>query len=233
MTEGVVTGACGDATPQGAAPGGGSASSRRFFPVSLDVSGRRCLVVGGGAVAARKVRALIECEATVTIVAPGLHEDMEMLVPSVSAVLRRSYRRGEAAAFWLVITATGDPMVDGAVHDDAEAAGVWVNAADDRAHSSFILPAVHRDGSVTVAVSTGGRSPALASWLRDRAAAQGGSSLGALADLLGEARARLRAAGARSDSVDWTALLDGPVPQLVRSGDLDNARAIVDAATMP
>jgi siroheme synthase-like protein len=182
-------------------------------------------------VAARKARGLVECGATVTVVAPSLSTDMETLEPSLHAVERRPYRPGDVSDFRLVITATGIPAVDGAVYAEAEAAGVWVNGADDPAHCSFILPAVHRDGAVTVAVSTGGLSPALASWLRDRIGSQYGDGLGTLAELLGEAREHLRASGARTDSVDWAALLDGPLPDAVRTGDLDNARAIVDAAT--
>ncbi len=112
---------------------------------------------------------------------------MDAIVPSLEALERRPYGRGDASGFRLVVTATGNPEVDGAVYADAEAAGVWVNSADDRAHSSFILPAVHRDGAVTVSVSTGGLSPALASWLRTRLAAQCGDGLGTLAQLLGDA----------------------------------------------
>ena len=143
---------------------------RSFYPVSLDVAGRPCLVVGGGPVAARKARALVECGAAVTVVAPGLSREMEALEPLLHAVERRPYRSGDVSAFRLVVTATGVPEVDGAVYAEAEAAGIWVNSADDPAHCSFILPAVHRDGAVTVSVSTGGLSPALASWLRDRIA---------------------------------------------------------------
>jgi len=84
---------------------------------------------------------------------------------------------------------------------------------------------------VTVSVSTGGLSPALASWLRDQLAAWCGEGLGTLAQLLAEGRERLRQAGVRSDSVDWAGMLDGPLPELVRSGDVDRARAIVTAAT--
>jgi siroheme synthase-like protein len=156
---------------------------------------------------------------------------MESLLPALAGLERRPYRRDDVASFRLVVTATGNAAVDGAVHDDAEAAGVWVNSADDRANSSFILPAVHRDGAVTVAVSTGGLSPALASWLRDRVAARGLRNVGELAELLGEARERLKQAGRPSDAVDWAGLLDGPLPDLVEAGDLDNARAIVVAAT--
>jgi precorrin-2 dehydrogenase / sirohydrochlorin ferrochelatase len=108
---------------------------------------------------------------------------------------------------------------------------VWVNSADDPAHCSFILPAVHRDGAVTIAVSTGGLSPALAAWLRSRLAESCGSGLDALARLLHERRQQLHAEGRRSDTVDWAALLDGELPSLVRAGDLDTARVILDRAT--
>jgi precorrin-2 dehydrogenase/sirohydrochlorin ferrochelatase len=203
--------------------------STSFYPVSLDVAGRSCLVVGGGRVAARKARALLECGALVTVIAPSLAPEMEAIADGLEALERRAYA-GDAGRFRLVVTATGQPDVDGAVHDDAEAAGVWVNSADDRAHSSFILPAVYRDGSVTVAVSTGGLSPAFASWLRDRLATECGECLGALVALISEARAELQRTGRPSDSVDWVALLDGPLLDLVRAGDWDNARAIVEAA---
>jgi siroheme synthase-like protein len=202
-----------------------------FYPVSLDVSGRPCLVVGGGRVAARKARTLLDCGAAVTVIAPSLGDDMEALVPSLYAIERREYGGGDASTFRLVVTATGIPEVDGAVYSDAEAAGVWTNSADDLAHSSFILPAVHRDGAVTVSVSTGGLSPALASWLRTRVAAECGDGIGLLAQLLGEARANLKRAGLPSDSVDWGRLLEGPLLELVRAGEIDNARATVLAAT--
>ena len=117
------------------------------------------------------------------------------------------------------------------MYADAEAAGVWVNSADDPAHCSFILPAVHRDGAVTVSVSTGGLSPALASWLRDRLAAHLEWASGPWPSCSARPVSDCAATGSRSDAVDWEALLDGPLPELVRAGDLDNARAIVTAAT--
>lgn len=202
-----------------------------FYPAFLDVTDRACLVVGGGAVAARKARGLLDCGARVSVVAPSLAPEMEALADRLERVERRPYVRGEAARFRLVLTATGRPDVDGAVHEDAEAAGVWVNSADDRAHSSFILPAVFRDGPVSVAVSTSGVSPALSSWLRDRLAAECGTDAGALAALLGEARERLQRTGRRTDSIDWVALLNGPLLDAVQAGDWDNARAIVAEAT--
>ena len=144
-----------------------------LYPVGLVVAGRACLVVGGGAVAARKVDGLLACGARVTVVAPQVGAPIAARAATGAEALRverRPYRAGEAASYRLVITATGDPAVDRQVFDDAEAAGVWVNAADQPARCSFTLPAVERRGAVTVAVATDGSSPALASWLRDRLA---------------------------------------------------------------
>jgi siroheme synthase-like protein len=200
-----------------------------YYPVSLDVEGRACLVVGGGPVAARKARGLLDCGAIVTVIAPDICAAMAEL--EALTIERRTYAKGEAAAYRLVVTATGNPAVDGAVYADAEAAGVWANSADDVAHCSFILPSVHREGAVTVAVSTGGSSPALASWLRARLAAQGGNGWGEVADLLGRARQSLHEAGRSTGLVDWVALLDGPLLGFVRDGQMDKAQALVEAAT--
>ena len=186
-------------------------------------------MVGGGPVAARKARGLLRCGALVTVIAPAVCDAMTQLTPLT--VARRPYAHGDAAGYRLVVTATGIPAVDGAVYADAEAAGVWVNSADDMAHCSFIMPSVHRDGPVSVAVSTGGTSPALAAWLRARLAESGGPGLGELADLLGLARQRLHDAGRSTERVDWVALLDGPLLGLIRAGQGDQARTLVEEAT--
>jgi siroheme synthase-like protein len=186
-------------------------------------------VVGGGPVAVRKARGLLGCAATLTVIAPDVCAAMAELTPLT--IERRPYAEGDAGAYRLVVTATGIPAVDAAVFADAEAAGVWVNSADDVEHCSFILPSVHRDGAVTVAVSTGGQSPALASWLRARLAAREGTGLGALAELLGRARQSVHDAGRSTEMVDWVALLDGSLPELVRDGRFDEARAVVEVAT--
>ncbi|MDA8269649.1 MAG: bifunctional precorrin-2 dehydrogenase/sirohydrochlorin ferrochelatase [Actinomycetota bacterium] len=209
------------------------------FPVGLVVAGRPCLVVGGGRVAARKTGALLRCGAAVTLVAPEAHVALGLLSaagdlprrePPALDVQLRPYRRGEAAGYRLVIAATGVAEVDQAVWDDAEAAGVWINCADDPAHCSVVLPAVHRDGPVTVAVSTGGASPALASWVRTRVAACVGPHLGTLARLLDEARTAVHAGGGSTEAVDWQGVLDGPLPELVRRGHLGDARKLLHRA---
>jgi siroheme synthase-like protein len=177
-----------------------------LYPVGLVVDGRACLVVGGGPVAARKAAGLVACGARVTVVAPDLVDELPTLAGV--HVEKRAYRPGDAAGYRLVIAATGDPAVDQMVFDDAEAAGVWVNAADDPERCSFTLPAVARRGPVTVAVATGGTSPALATWLRDRLAAALPDDLEALVAALGRIRADLQASGRSTEGLDWHALID-------------------------
>jgi siroheme synthase-like protein len=210
-----------------------------LYPVGLIVVDIPCLVVGGGRVAARKISGLLSCGADVTVVAPEAHVALGLLAeegaferlegPHLKVHLR-PYEPGEAAHYRLVVTATGDPEVDGAVYDDAERSGVWVNSADDPAHCTFVLPAVTRDGPVTVAVSTGGSSPALASWLRGRIAEAIGPGLGALATLLDAARARIHDRGASTETVDWHGLLDGPLPSLLGQGKREEAERLIEAA---
>jgi siroheme synthase-like protein len=206
------------------------------YPVALVVEGKPCLVVGGGAVAARKVASLVECGADVTVVAPEVGEALRALVRSpgeVGGSVRveaRCYRPGEAARFRLVVTATGRSEVDQAVAHDADAAGVWVNSADDPARCSFLLPAVHRQGTVSIAVSTGGASPALAAWLRSRLARLVGPETSTIAQLLQRVRGDLRAAGRSTEEVDWQAVLDGEVATLVAAGRTSEAAAALRRA---
>jgi precorrin-2 dehydrogenase/sirohydrochlorin ferrochelatase len=188
-----------------------------LYPVGLIVAGRRVLVVGGGRVAAEKVRNLAACGAAVTVVAP----DVDDAISSLDAVTveQRAYEPGDAAnGYRLVIAATDDAAVNRQVHDDADGAGVWVNAADDPANCTFTLPAVLRRGKVTVGVATGGSSPALAGWLRDRiATTEVGPEYEVLADLLAEARAR-------EPHRDWRNILDSGILDDIRAGRIAEAR---------
>jgi siroheme synthase-like protein len=128
-----------------------------------------------------------------------------------------------------VLTATGRPDVDAQVVADATAAGVLVNSADRAASGTVRLPAVHREGPVTVTVSTAGSSPALARWLRDRLVGAIPDGTAALAGLIDEARTALRRQGRPTESVAWEPLLDELVA-LAAAGRLDEARAALARA---
>jgi precorrin-2 dehydrogenase / sirohydrochlorin ferrochelatase len=167
----------------------------------LEIRGVEVLVVGAGTVAARKIGDLVACGAVVTVVAPDVCD--EAAAAGAARIERRAYCHGEAARYRLVITATGVADVDGAVWADADGAGVWVNAADDPDHCSFILPAVLRRPPVTVAVSTDGASPALAGWLRDRLGERLGPEVGEVAAELGVQRRRAMATGETVSVEEW------------------------------
>ena len=186
----------------------------RLYPVGLVVEGRPVLVVGGGSVAARKVEGLLECGARVHVVAIRVDDEVRA---SGATFEERPYRAGDVTGYRLVVTATDDPAVNAAVAADAEAAGVWVNAADDPANCTFTLPAVLRRGPVTVAVATGGASPALSAWLRDRIAADIGPEYAMLAEMLAEARAEDR-------DRDWRNILDSGILEDIKAGRIAEAR---------
>ena len=191
------------------------------YPVNLDVSGRRCVVVGGGRVARRKVEGLVACGAVVHVVAPVVAEEIKASAASWS---ERPYATGDLDGARLVITATDDPSVNQQVYDDAEAAGIWVNSADDPDRCTFTLPAVARQGPITVAVGTAGASPALAGWLRDRVAADLGPEYATLAGLLAEARSVVRAEGRSTEGLAWQSALDEDMLMLIRGGRIAEAR---------
>ena len=196
------------------------------YPVNLAVQGRPCLIVGGGPVARRKAEGLLACGAAVTVVAPDVDAELAALPVTVE---RRSYRAGDASRYRLVIAATDDGAANAAVAADAEAAGVWVNAADDIERSSFTLPSVGRRGPIVVAVSTGGESPAFAAWLRRRIEAELGGEYEVLLRLLSEARDTIKAAGRSTEGVDWLSVLDSNMLELIRAGDIGKARERLEA----
>jgi siroheme synthase-like protein len=172
------------------------------YPIMLDLTGVPVLVVGGGRVARRKIEGLLKAGADVTVVAKSAIESIRSM--PVHVVLRE-YETGDLDRVRLVISATDDPAVNAAVSADATARAIWVNSADDPANCTFTLPAVARDGAVTVAVSTGGASPALASHLRGAVEdwlSQIGAAEAAVA--LAAQRSELRDAGVSTESVDWT-----------------------------
>ena len=160
-----------------------------YFPAFLDLRGRRCLVVGGGAIAARKVHGLLECGARVTVVSPELVPELARLATMGGIKHRaRPFRRADVRGARLVIAATGFAPVDDAVAEAARRRGTLVNAVDRPARCDFIYGSVLRRGELQIAVSTGGRAPALAREIRRRLELVIGSEYEALVARVGRAR---------------------------------------------
>jgi len=212
----------------------------RFYPVFLNLHGLRSVVVGGGAVAEQKVLGLLEAGARVTVVGPEPSPRLRDLAGRGELELRqRLYRPGDLAGAFLAIAATDDGAVNRAVWAEAEARGVPLNAVDDLPHCTFIAPSVHRQGDVTVAVSTAGKSPALAVRLRERIARAVGPEYGVFAELLGELRAAVaaRLPDTRARTELWYRIVDSDALELLRRGDRAGARRriaeLIDAAGAP
>jgi precorrin-2 dehydrogenase/sirohydrochlorin ferrochelatase len=201
-----------------------------LYPVNLRVAGRRCLVVGGGAVAAQKVAGLLECEADVHVVAPQVGVVLRDLAEAGTIRLHeRPYQPADLDGCRLVITATDDPDVNRAVFEEGEAAGIWVNSADDPANCSFTLPSRVRQGPLLVTFGTGGHSPAVATWLRRTYAEEFGSEYVTLIEMLGDERRAIRAAGRSTEGLDWQAALDSGMLDLIREGHLAEAKERLQA----
>ena len=177
----------------------------------LDLHGVPVLVVGAGQVAVRKIAGLVAAGAHVRVVAPDIDEQFD--TDGIGELRRRAYETGDLDGVRLVVTATGVAAVDAAVAADARARGIWVNAADQPADCDFILPAIAREGAISVAVSTDGSSPALAARLRDRIATLLTPELATLAADLAAERAAIRASGGSTEGRDWSTRIDAVLGQ--------------------
>jgi precorrin-2 dehydrogenase / sirohydrochlorin ferrochelatase len=175
-----------------------------MFPLVLDLTGRRVVVVGAGTIGARKAHQLVESGATVTVISPQVTGDL----PDDVEVVLRAYRHGDLADTLLVVSAAGRDDVNDAVVAEARQRNVLVNVVDDPLRSTFFFTAVHRDGEVCVSVSTEGASPALARWVRDDVARTLPRGLGRVARRLRAERRALHDEGVSAEGLDWTPRID-------------------------
>ena len=218
-----------------------------YYPIFVEMRGRHVLLVGGGNVALEKIGKLVDAEAAVTIVAPELIAPVRALVEAGRATwLDRTYESGDIVGYEVVLIATDDGAVNAQVAAEARTLGIWVNAADDIANCDFILPALAKRGRIALAASTGGASPALARWLRERLEEFLDDEVTALGDLLAEvrvlARERDRECAGQCDRTrppppllcaecpnripadGWQEAIDDELRALLRAGNLEAAR---------
>jgi precorrin-2 dehydrogenase / sirohydrochlorin ferrochelatase len=201
------------------------------YPISLDVEGKLAVVIGRDAVAAGKVEALLAAGARVRVVAEGPGPRLDRLEsdPNVD-VQRRAYQSHDVDGALVVVAASADPALRARIYRDARSSGALVNVMDDVAHCDFAAPAVVRRGELTIAVSTGGGSPALSRRLREQLEAQFGEEWGEVLEVLREVRsdtlADLPDLGERSRR--WQRALDTEeLIDLVKAGRIDEARSLL------
>lgn len=165
----------------------------KYYTICLvELPKQQTIVIGGGSVASRKVEGLLIAGAKVKIISPALTPELQHRAETGEVmVLPRPYQDGDLEGAYLVIAATGDMMVNQAVWQEAQKRGCLINVVDDPQHSNFILPAVVQRGEMSIAISTGGNSPALARRMRERIEKLIGPEYGVLAELMGELRPEL------------------------------------------
>jgi uroporphyrin-III C-methyltransferase/precorrin-2 dehydrogenase/sirohydrochlorin ferrochelatase len=202
-----------------------------YFPAFLDLNGRRCLLVGGGEVAARKLRLLRKAGAAVTVVAPEAVDEIADLAEAGAeagqvTLIRRGFAPSDLGGHTLVIGATGIAALDEQVAEAAHGAGVPVNVVDRVDLSSFIVPAIVDRDPVTVAIGTAGTAPVLARRIREQIESLLPARLGCLARFAGSFRGAVRAnfGDGAARRRFWERFFDGPIAGLLLAGDERGAR---------
>jgi siroheme synthase-like protein len=194
----------------------------KTYPIFAVIEDKPCLVVGGGAVAERKVQDLLVSGAKVTVVSPHLTPRLAALASQGDIVhLSEDFTESQVQGMALVMAATDDPGVNARVSAAAQDRSVWVNVADDPEHCTFIVPAQVRRGHLTLAISTGGASPALARLVREELQQHFGPEYGPYLDLLHRVRTRVLAERrAHSDNAElFHRLVRSPLREAVAQGD--------------
>lgn len=208
----------------------------RYYPINLDIQNRPCLVVGGGAVGARKVATLVECKAVVTVVSPDTVPALARLARAKTIVLkRRAYRSSDVSGMFLVIGATDDDALNRRINTDAEQQGLLCNIADRPQICNFILPAVVSRGDFVMAISTAGKSPAFAKHVRQRLEKEFGPEYGDLLELMGAIRARLLAEAHAPEAHKplFEQLIDADLLSLVKDDDTERIDRLLERVLGP
>lgn len=202
-----------------------------MYPVMLNLQGKKVLFIGGGLETASKVQKLLEQGAWVRLVSPLYHPELaQALHQGLLEWQQRSYTYGDLAGFVLCFSHPVDPSLNSIIAQEARERGVWLNAVDDPPHCDFILPSVHRQGDLVLAVSTSGVAPALAVRIRERLAAEYGPEYAEYLELLRSFRPLVKQAYPHSfeaRKAAWYRMIDSEALDLIFLGERERARAVL------
>jgi precorrin-2 dehydrogenase / sirohydrochlorin ferrochelatase len=199
-----------------------------YYPFFLEMNQRRCVVIGGGAVAERRIDGLLAAGANVTVISPTITEGLgSLLAEKRMRHIERAYETGDLAGYDLVFVATDEPGVNARVCRDARAQRVWINSADDPAHCDFILPAVIRRGDLIVAISTGGASPAATRTIREELDQYFTGDYAGFVRIAEEVRNELRGRSVAVSADAWNQALRGDFRRLLREGRTEQAKTLL------
>jgi precorrin-2 dehydrogenase/sirohydrochlorin ferrochelatase len=208
----------------------------RYYPVNLDIRDRSCLVVGGGRVGTRKVKTLMDCAARVTVVSLAVTTTLADLAAAGKIRLaQRAYRPTDLDGMFLVIGATDDEALNRRVNADAERRNMLCNIADRPAICNFILPAIVQRKDFMLAISTAGKSPAFAKYIRQRLETEFGPEYGDLLELMGAIRKQLLAEAHEPEVHKplFEQLIAANLLDLVKTGETERIDALLQSVLGP
>lgn len=198
------------------------------YPIFLvGLAERRCVVIGGGQEAERKVKGLLDSAATVTVISTDLTQQLQVWAnKDLITWVPRAYEAGDLQSAFLVIATEVEPQTNARIWQEAQTVGALINVVDDPAHSTFIAGSIMRQGSLTMAISTSGCAPALAVRLRQQLEQEFGPEYAAFLDLMRELREPLAARypDFQERRARWYALVDSDILALLRAGQPHLAR---------
>ena len=198
-----------------------------YYPIFIELTERRCLVIGGGAVAERKVEELLAVGGRVTVISPTIADGLrDLLAQGSIRHVERAYEWGDLVDCELVFAATDDPEINAAAFREARSRRIWINSADDPAHCDFILPGVIRRGDLAVAVSTGGASPAATRAIREELEDYL-ADYARFVQVASEARRQLREKSVSVSGAVWNKALKGDFRRLIREGRAEEAKKVL------
>ena len=200
-----------------------------YYPLMLNLKGKKCVVVGGGHVALRKVKMLLDCGADITVVSPKPHLGMAKLSEKKAIrLIHRDYKVGDLTDATLAVASTDVKEINRTVAHEAKRLGILVNVVDDPRLSSFILPSFFRRGHLTIAVSSGGTSPALARKIRSNLEKSLGKEYATLLLLISEVRSAIKERGYVVDGEMWQEVLDLKLLiRLIQKGQKTKAKTLL------
>lgn len=206
----------------------------KYYPIYLDMANKRCVVVGGGEVAERKIKRLLECGARVVVVGTALTPFLEQkkkegAIEHVAADYKESCLTGAC----LVIGATDSDEVNGKISQDAKARGIPVNIVDEPSQCDFIVPSLFQQGDLMITVSTGGKSPALAKKLRKELEDRYGPEYAVLLNIMGDLREAVIAQGRSSaeNKLLFESIISSDILQALRGENRRRVREIISGIT--
>lgn len=201
-----------------------------FYPINLHLAGQRCIVIGGGAVAERKIMALLTAQAEITVISPGLTPRLAELVKARRIIhIARHYQQGDLQGYFLAICATDNKTVNAEAAAEAKQNNMLLNVVDNPEMGNFSVPAQVSSGDLLITVSTGGKSPLIARRIREELAETYGPEYGRYIALVSRMRMEIKTClnSAKEREAFWRKSIDKATLELLKQGKIKEAEARV------